>query len=76
MGKLPPPPPRSEEAAGGYDGAMTHEPSTDPVEPQVEQEESLEQTDVQGQLDEEPDTQENRRDAPDWEDLPGSPTGE
>ena len=55
---------------------MTHEPSTDPVEPQVEQEESLEQTDVQGQLDEEPDTQENRRDAPDWEDLPGSPTGE
>lgn len=51
---------------------MTHTPS-DPVDRDVAEEESLKNTDVRGDLDKDPETQQNRKDAPDPEDLPSPP---
>jgi hypothetical protein len=54
---------------------MSHHPVEKPVGADVEQEEHLANTDVDGRVDLDPDEQTNREDAPDPGDLPRSPTG-
>ena len=54
---------------------MSHHPVEKPVEPDVEREEHLANTDVDKRLDLDPEEQENREDAPDPGDLPRPPTG-
>jgi hypothetical protein len=54
---------------------MSQHPAERPVEADVEREEHLANTDVDGRVDLDPDEQANREDAPDPGDLPGSPTG-
>ncbi len=54
--------------------SMTHAPPDRPVDDRVCEKESLPYTDVQGRLAKDPDTQRNREDAPDPEDLPSPST--
>ena len=54
----------------GYVGNMTH-PTDEPIDPDVVDGESLANTDVQGQLETEPEEQRNREQAPDPQDVPG-----